>query len=263
VEEKVLWVYLVQIISALRVIHHAGLACRVISPFGLIQTSKNRIRINGAGVFDVLNHVTESNATEFQKEDLIALGELMLCLGNKKLAATENMESSLQHLRDNYSPEFYSVVEGLMDTNHPISSLAQLCAIPSVTEHILEDHANVHQFTDYLEGEVAKELEAGRLFRLVAKLGFINGRPEHKRSPAWTEAGERYVLILFEHYLFHQRTEKGYPDLDMAHVIETLNKLDTGSPERILLQDEDTAMAISFAELRSRIESAYKELSAY
>ena len=77
------------------------------------------------------------------------------------------------------------------------------------------------------------------------------------------------MLILFEHYLFHQRTEKGYPDLDMAHVIETLNKvrssfpwnggllivfthtplhifqLDAGSPERILLQDEDTAMAIS------------------
>ena len=66
VSEDILWSYLVQIISALRVIHRAGLACRVLSPYGVIQTSKNRIRISGAGVFDVMNHIPQQNVTDFQ-----------------------------------------------------------------------------------------------------------------------------------------------------------------------------------------------------
>ncbi len=32
---------------------------------------------------------------------------------------------------------------------------------------------------DILEAELSKELENGRLFRLLAKLGFINERPEY------------------------------------------------------------------------------------
>ncbi len=31
---------------------------------------------------------------------------------------------------------------------------------------------------DYLEGELSKELQNGRLFRLLAKLGTVNERPE-------------------------------------------------------------------------------------
>ena len=33
-------------------------------------------------------------------------------------------------------------------------------------------------YTDHLEADMCKELENGRLVRLMAKLGFINERPE-------------------------------------------------------------------------------------
>jgi hypothetical protein len=34
-----------------------------------------------------------------------------------------------------------------------------------------------HDYADTLESELSKELENGRLFRLIVKLGFINEQP--------------------------------------------------------------------------------------
>lgn len=39
---------------------------------------------------------------------------------------------------------------------------------------------NVQSRTDLLENELSKEMENGRLFRLMVKLGTINERPEYK-----------------------------------------------------------------------------------
>lgn len=38
---------------------------------------------------------------------------------------------------------------------------------------------NIQSRTDVLENEVSKEMENGRLFRLMVKLGTINERPEY------------------------------------------------------------------------------------
>lgn len=38
---------------------------------------------------------------------------------------------------------------------------------------------SIQSRTDILENEVAKEMENGRLFRLMVKLGTINERPEY------------------------------------------------------------------------------------
>lgn len=43
------------------------------------------------------------------------------------------------------------------------------------------------------------------------------------------------MLKLFRDYVFHQVTEDGRPWLDMAHVVQCLNKLDTGVPEKVRL----------------------------
>lgn len=52
-------------------------------------------------------------------------------------------------------------------------------------------------------------------------------------DPAWSETGDRYMLKLFRDYLFHQVNEEGRPWLDMSHIIQTLNKLDTGSSDTV------------------------------
>ena len=45
-------------------------------------------------------------------------------------------------------------------------------------------------------------------------------------------AGDRYLLKLFRDFLFHQAREDGSPMLDWGHIVESLNKLDAGVPEK-------------------------------
>lgn len=49
----------------------------------------------------------------------------------------------------------------------------------------------------------------------------------------WSETGDRYLLKLFRDYVFHQVTEDGRPWLDMGHIVQCLNKLDAGAPEKV------------------------------
>lgn len=51
---------------------------------------------------------------------------------------------------------------------------------------------------------------------------------------AWSETGDRYMLKLFRDYLFHTVTADGRPWLNQAHVIQTLNKLDAGTIEKVM-----------------------------
>lgn len=86
---------------------------------------------------------------------------------------------------------------------------------------------------DILENELAKELENGRLFKLLVKLATVNERPELNMEPTWAETGDRYMLKLFRDYVFHQVTADGRPWLDLAHVVACLNKLDSGSQDKV------------------------------
>lgn len=48
-------------------------------------------------------------------------------------------------------------------------------------------------------------------------------------------AGDRYLLKLFRDFVLHQVREDGTPVLDWGHVVECLNKLNAGVPEKVLL----------------------------
>lgn len=63
-------------------------------------------------------------------------------------------------------------------------------------------------------------------------------------DPTWSETGDRYMLKLFRDYLFHQVTEEGRPWLDMSHIVQTLNKLDSGSSDTVsyLFYDNETSL---------------------
>ena len=78
----------------------------------------------------------------------------------------------------------------------------------------------------------------------------------------WLPAGDRYLLKLFRDFVFHQVTEEGAPVLEWGHVVEALNKLDAGVPEKVVLmsRDEASMMVVSYADLRRCLDSAYTEL---
>jgi hypothetical protein len=46
-------------------------------------------------------------------------------------------------------------------------------------------------------------------------------------------SGDRYLLKLFRDFVLHQVRDDGTPMLDWGHVVECLNKLDAGAPEKV------------------------------
>lgn len=106
-------------------------------------------------------------------------------------------------------------------------------------------------YNDHLEGYLSRELENGRLVRLLTKLGFINERPEFDHNPQWHESGDRFLLKLFRDYVFHQVNDMGDPVVDLAHVLACLNKLDAGTEERIMLvsRDEQACFIVTYKEV--------------
>lgn len=64
-----------------------------------------------------------------------------------------------------------------------------------------------------------------KIFRVADGDGFIAGLA--------CAAGDRYLLKLFRDFVLHQVQEDGTPVLDWGHVVECLNKLDAGVPEKV------------------------------
>ena len=81
-------------------------------------------------------------------------------------------------------------------------------------------------------------------------------------DPSWSETGDKYLLKLFRDYMFHQVDENGDPILNLAHVLQCLNKLDAGNSEKITLmsRDELSCLVVSYKDLRQCLEEAFSEL---
>ena len=270
---------MIQIASALRTIHANQLCARLVVPSKILVTGKNRIRLNGNGILDVLQLPLSSSAREIgQVEDLRQLGRLALALAvanpNPSVFATSIADSvaelstgltthsfkALESLsRQNYSDRFKATVANLLDAGNVANTAAVRDAMSfasSIADYALNALDSSLQAEDTLASELMGTLENGRMVRLMAKLLSILERPESSphdhaghvltsSDPAslhrasWSETGDRYFLKLFRDYVFHQVNEEGRPHVDLGHIITCLNKLDAGSDERIALTTRD------------------------
>ncbi|XP_035723493.1 PAN2-PAN3 deadenylation complex subunit PAN3-like [Vespa mandarinia] len=264
--ESIIWSYIIQLTAALRVIHAAGLAYRCLDPTKVLLTSRTRLRLSCVAIPDVVTF--DGTATNpltliphYQQEDLIALGKLVLALACRSLLAVhrDNMQASLELVARSYSTDLRNLILYLL-SNQARRSVTDL--MPMIGARFYTQLDAVQLRSDVLENELAKELENGRLFKLLVKLATINERPELNMEPTWAETGDRYMLKLFRDYVFHQVTADGRPWLDMAHVVSCLNKLDSGSHDKICLmsRDEQSVLVVSYAELRQCLETSFGEL---
>src|SRR3569833_1426839 len=116
--------------------------------------------------------------------------------------------------------------------------------------------------SDGLHAELFKEIENGRLARLLLKLGTINERQDFDGDAKWAEHGDRYQLKLFRDYVFHQVDEHGNPVMDMGHMLRSLAKLDAGTNELIRLTSRDglTDFLVTYKELNKLLQTAFGEL---
>lgn len=260
VSEQIIWSYVVQISSALKAIHTSNLAARCIDASKILVTDKNRVRLNACAILDVIKFENFQDVRALQQEDFLLLGNLILALVTNNMSSHQPMKNSMDHLQRQYSPELHSVVLWLLEVKSTPKTVNELLAIIAPHMAISYDHS-LHA-NDTMYTELSREIENGRIARLLMKLGTINERPEFDNDRSWAENGERYMLKLFRDYVFHQVDAEGRPVLDLGHILTCLNKLDAGSNERITLisRDEQSQFIVKYQEVKKQIESAFNEL---
>lgn len=265
VQESVLWSYIVQISNALKAIHQANLAARCIDISKIILTDKNRIRLNACSILDVVQFETRRPIQELQQEDFLQFGKVILCLATntQPMHLSNNFNAAVEQLSRNYTAELKDTVAWLL-TPAPTGGNPKLVddLIRGISHHMAASYDMMLHANDSLTSELYRELENGRIVRLMVKLGSINERQEYDNDPAWSENGERYMLKLFRDYVFHRVDENGNPVVDLGHILRALNKLDAASNESIRLtsRDGETDFIVTYKDLNKQVASAFGDL---
>lgn len=266
--EPLLWNYIIQIVLALVHIHSSQLAARVIDPTKLLISYRGRLRLNCVGILD-LTRVDESKTIlDYQKQDLVALGYIILALCCGSLTIINDLNHAVEQIflkSSLYSNDLKKLVlillskPALNKNNLDVFILANMLAarmIPQI-EHSLK-------LTDALENEFRKEIDNGRLFRLLTKINTIADRTQLNAIHKWNETGDRYICKLFREYLFQQTDSQGRPVVDMGHILDSLAKVDVGTSETITLMSGDgsSILLVSFADIKHSIEKSFCEIIA-
>lgn len=249
--EALLWRILTQLLLGIRAAHLHGLAVRAIGITRILLVSGTRIRINSIGVPDVLEFESRRALSELQADDILKLGIVMLSLATRTAVTNNQLRQAMELVQNQYSPPFHQMLEVLLSGKYnKISSVMSMVPVERWCDELDLSLAA----SDGLHSHLRSEYESSRIVRLLLKLGMINERPEKTIAGTrdWSETGDRYILKLFRDFLFHQSQLDGtVPSLDAGHIIASLNKLDIGDPEKILLSSKNNKdlLVVSFADV--------------
>lgn len=256
-----MWSFIVQIANALKAIHSANLAARIIDRTKIIVTDENRIRLNGCAVQDLL----DSNIHEIrdlQRQDLQKCGKVIVDLAQNLAAHYGTKVKGSETIRRNYSERLIQLFSWFTDHSHPDNHAPIDLLLTKLSTDTIDVFDASLKTDDVLQATLNRELENSRVVRLMTKLDCLNERPEYEHDRAWSNQGPRTILPLFRDYVFHQVDAQGNPVVDMGHILACLNKLDVGVEEKILLttRDEQSTIVVSFKELKQTVESAWTDL---
>ncbi|UJR21899.1 hypothetical protein I4U23_024970 [Adineta vaga] len=272
--ESLIWEYVVQISSLIRTLHAASLSCRCLHLSRLLVDgdsktgrTKSRVWLSGVGIFDILEGTIQGAVHQHIQNDLQDFGRLILMLACNSIvgAQKEHLQTSLEIVQRSYSPDLKNLILHFLVPSNTLKPRNINECMPMIGARFYAHIDNLHVRGDILENELAKELDSGRLFRLICKLNTVLERPEHSMNQAWSETGDRYILKLFRDFIFHAIGFEGEPILDMAHIVQCLNKFDAGSHDKICLtsRDEQNVIIVSYSELHQAFERAFTELMNY
>lgn len=176
---------------------------RTLDPTKIIVTGK-RVRFSFVGISDIASYETIlPNYSQHQQEDLTSLGKLILALACRCLSSVheDHIQQSINNVARNYSsdlrnllwwehwePNSYFLVLKLFNYNWISYLLTPAPAVighrcvtdlmPMIGARFYTQLDALQSKCDMQEDELAKEMENGRLYRLLVKLGTINERPE-------------------------------------------------------------------------------------
>lgn len=266
-QESEIWNIIIQLTCGLRAIHQANLACRTLDPTKIITDDK-RLRFSFVGITDIITFDSNQQnpfqlVNHYQQDDLTALGKLIVALCCRCLQSVHSnqIQHSIDLISRHYSSDLKNLITYLLSPNK-VKSIVEV--MPKIGARFYTHLELLENHCDMQENELLKEMENGRLYRLLVKLGAINERDLHM-DVTWSETGNRYMLKLFRDYLFHTVTEDGNPWLDMSHIVSTLNKLDAGTMEKVQLmsRDEQSVLVVTYAELKHCLDQAFNELTSF
>ncbi|CAM4925942.1 unnamed protein product [Rotaria socialis] len=272
--ETLIWEYVVQISSLIRTLHAALLSCRCLHLSRILVDgdsktgrAKSRLWLSGVGIADILEGNINGTIQQHIQNDLQDFGRLILMLACNSIvgAQKEHLQTSLEIVQRSYSHDLKNLILHFLLPSNTLKPKNINDCMPMIGARFYAYIDNLHVRGDILENELAKELDCGRLFRLISKLNTLLERPEHSMNQAWSETGDRYILKLFRDFVFHSIGFEGEPIVDMAHVVQCLNKFDAGSHDKICLtsRDEQNVMIVSYSELHQAFERAFTELMNY
>lgn len=190
IPERIIWSYVIQIANAIKAVHTAGLAIRSLDATKILITGKNRIRLNGVGILDVLAFDNKAPMGMYQQEDLVAFGQLITSLCSDYVPPGHH---SLDYMGRGYSPDLKNLAGYLLGKPSASKTIDEVLRLAG--PRILNELDALQTYNDVLETDLGSELENGRIARLLMKLGFINERPEYvlylpaNPDSTWTRSG--------------------------------------------------------------------------
>lgn len=191
----------------------------------ILVTSSGRVRLGSCGVRDIV----EAPGQDTDKERLL---RLFYEIGAE-------VQDPLFELN---AHQFKSSLETSLESALEVSLRL------GRTLDALQDQA------DYYEGQLGAEIENARLFRLMAKIEYVVAQDKD-------DTGTQ-IAHLFRDFVFCAQTEDGRPLVDLARVLVTLNKLDAGTSEKIMLvlRKEDTCIVMSYKEIKDALEQTFRAI---
>lgn len=259
VPESTLWQYMTQIANALRSIHGAGLAARIIDPSKILLTGPDQIRLNACGIKDVLDFGVERSVAELQREDFKQFGRLLVALGTNKASVQASLSNALDHFNRVYSASMREWVFWLLnrppDQSEGIDHL--LAGLASESFKAL-DAAQVR--TNLMEDQMQLSVNNDFSFRVLAKLSTVVDNAS--RTIQYPNNGDRDPMKLLRDYIFHPVDQENKPVIDLARILDCLQKLDAGVDDKIQLNSRDNQiiMIISYKELKQMLRSQYEDI---
>ena len=200
--ESFIWSCLTQLVSAILAVHGSNLAVRTLqlnhilctqegclgaSSRGLYGIPKVRLRINCIGVIDVLEFETRKTIEELQREDMRALGCLLLSMttgtevsvsdvyrNNTQQQQSMFLDQYLGFVRQNYSRDLRQLIETLLNPTLPPPPIRNISA--SMAARVFEEMDGIHSSMDQMHDAMMGVYESGRALRLMLKLAFVNER---------------------------------------------------------------------------------------
>ncbi|KAF7793555.1 hypothetical protein EIP86_004669 [Pleurotus ostreatoroseus] len=126
VPERTVWSYIIQIAGAIRAVHEAGLAVRIVDATKILVTGKNRVRCGSCGIVDIILYETRQEMSLLQQEDLSMLGKLVFSLCCNNMASMNNLPKAIDNLSRHYSQDLKNVALFLISKPSPIKVNNQL-----------------------------------------------------------------------------------------------------------------------------------------